>query len=53
MLAWGLKHHLRGVYGFHENISSLTPRGNKRGTKDMLDIAKKAKVPTQLITGKF
>lgn len=36
--------------GFHNDIMSKTPRGNKRGTRDMLDIAQKAGVPTYLIS---
>jgi hypothetical protein len=53
MLDWALQHGLKGVYGFHEDINSKTPRGNKRGTKDMLDRAKKTGVPVYLITTKF
>lgn len=37
--------------GFHNEIMGQTPRGNKRGTRDMLDIAEKAGVPTYLVTG--
>lgn len=37
--------------GFHNEIMGKTPRGNKRGTRDMLDIASTAGVPTLLVTG--
>ena len=55
MLRWALRRpqHFRGTYGFHEDIDSLTPRGNKRGTKHMLDITSREKKPAYLTTTKF
>lgn len=54
MLQWcqqNRMHELVLCMGFHDEIFGKTPRGNKRGTKDMLDIAAAAGVPTKLVTG--
>lgn len=42
--------HLSLCVGFHNDIMSKTPRGNKRGTRDMLDRASNAGVPTLLVS---
>lgn len=44
------RHWLKLCIGFHNDIMSKTARGNKRGTRDMLDQAEKAGVPTLLVS---
>jgi hypothetical protein len=44
------EHKLHAVFGFHNEIFSQTPRGNKRGTRDMLDIAANEPILTFLLS---